>query len=78
MKSRLGTLTPQFASSANLIGDKVLGVDAKAKRIALSIKALTGPPSRPATKPGKPTSMHPPTRDEKFAAFLEKWNARKG
>jgi uncharacterized protein len=63
--------------AGQIVKVKVLGVDAKAKRIALSIKALAGPPSRPVTKPGKPTPMHPPTRDEKFAAFLEKWNAQK-
>jgi uncharacterized protein len=63
--------------AGQIVKVKVLGVDAKAKRIALSIKALTGPPSRLVPKPGKPTPMHAPTRDEKFAAFLEKWNPQK-
>jgi uncharacterized protein len=67
----------EAVKAGQIVKVKVLGVDAKAKRIALSIKALTGPPSRPVTKPGKPTPMRPPTRDEKFAAFLEKWNAQK-
>jgi uncharacterized protein len=63
--------------AGQIVKVKVLGVDAKAKRIALSIKALTVPPPRTATVSGKPNPTHPPTRDEKFAAFLEKWNAGK-
>jgi uncharacterized protein len=64
--------------AGQIVKVKVLNVDAKAKRIALSIKALIAPPSRPATKPGQPTPTSQPMREEKFAAFLEKWNARKG
>ncbi len=63
--------------AGQIVKVKVLGVDAKAKRIALSIKALTGPPLRPVTKPNKAAPMAQHSRDEKFAAFLEKWNAQK-
>lgn len=64
--------------AGQIVKVKVLTVDAKAKRIALSIKALTAPAPRPASKPGQPTPMAQIPRNEKFAAFLEKWNARKG
>ena len=64
--------------AGQIVKVKVLNVDAKAKRIALSIKALTAPPPRPASKPGQPTPAAQIPRNEKFAAFLEKWNARKG
>ena len=64
--------------AGQIVKVKVLNVDAKAKRIALSIKALTAPPPRPASKPGQPTPIALIPRNEKFAAFLEKWNARKG
>jgi uncharacterized protein len=64
--------------AGQIVKVKVLTVDAKAKRIALSIKALTAPAPRPASKPGQPTPIALIPRNEKFAAFLEKWNARKG
>ncbi|HEV2484253.1 MAG TPA: Tex family protein [Terracidiphilus sp.] len=64
--------------AGQIVKVKVLNVDAKAKRIALSIKALTAPPPRPASKPGQSTPTSQTPRNEKFAAFLEKWNARKG
>jgi uncharacterized protein len=64
--------------AGQIVKVKVLNVDAKAKRIALSIKALTAPAPRPASKPGQPTPTAQIPRNEKFAAFLERWNARKG
>ncbi|HZL53518.1 MAG TPA: Tex family protein [Terracidiphilus sp.] len=64
--------------AGQIVKVKVLNVDAKAKRIALSIKALTAPAPRPAGKPGQPTPTAQIPRNEKFAAFLERWNARKG
>ena len=67
----------EAVKAGQIVKVKVLGVDAKAKRIALSIKALTEPPSRPVAKPGKPAPLPQPSRDEKFAAFLDKWNARR-
>ena len=62
--------------AGQIVKVKVLNVDAKAKRIALSIKALTAPAPRPAGKPAAVVQQMP--KNEKFAAFLEKWNAAKG
>jgi uncharacterized protein len=67
----------EAVKAGQIVKVKVLSVDTRAKRIALSIKALTGPSSRPVTNPGKSAPMLHPTRDEKFAAFLEKWNAQR-
>jgi uncharacterized protein len=61
--------------AGQIVKVKVLSVDAKAKRIALSIKALSAPPARQA---GKPPAVQQIPKNEKFAAFLEKWNAAKG
>jgi len=59
---------------------KVLGVDLKAKRIALSIKALTVPAAarsgKPARKPEKFAAKPQPTMDEKLAALSMKWKGR--
>jgi uncharacterized protein len=51
----------------------VLSVDAKAKRIALSIKQLTAPAPRAASKPAPPAPKPQPTMDEKLAALSMKW-----
>jgi uncharacterized protein len=52
---------------------KVLNVDTKAKRIALSIKALSAPAPRPAVKPAaKPQT----TMDEKLTVLSMKWKVR--
>ncbi|HUV68809.1 MAG TPA: Tex family protein [Terracidiphilus sp.] len=64
----------EAVKAGQIVKVKVLNVDAKAKRIALSIKALTAPPARPAAKPAAAQQL---PRNEKFAAFLEKWNANK-
>jgi uncharacterized protein len=65
----------EAVKAGQIVKVKVLNVDAKAKRIALSIKALTAPPPRPAGKPAPVMQQIP--KNEKFAAFLEKWNAAK-
>ena len=67
----------EAVKAGQIVKVKVLSVDAKAKRIALSIKALTETSPRPAMKSGKSAPTQQPTRDEKFAAFLEKWNAQR-
>ena len=67
----------EAVKAGQIVKVKVLSVDTRAKRIALSIKALAEPSSRPAPNPGKSAPMPQPTRDEKFAAFLEKWNAQR-
>jgi uncharacterized protein len=60
---------------------KVLGVDLKAKRIALSIKALTAPAARPVGKPAqkpvqKPVAKPEASMNEKLAALSTKWKVR--
>jgi uncharacterized protein len=60
--------------AGQIVKVKVLSVDAKAKRVGLSIKALTAPAQRPAVKAAVVAQT---PRNEKFAAFLEKWNAQK-
>jgi uncharacterized protein len=67
----------EAVKAGQIVKVKVLGVDMKAKRIALSIKALADAALRPSMKPNKPTAAPQLTRDEKLAAFMEKWNARK-
>ena len=63
----------EAVKTGQIVKVKVLSVDAKAKRIALSIKALTAPPARPAARPAaKPQ----PTMDEKLAALSMKWKSR--
>jgi protein Tex len=52
---------------------QVLSADAKAKRIALSIKALTAKPTnRPAPKQERPK----PTMEDSLAALTSKWKGR--
>jgi uncharacterized protein len=63
--------------AGQIVKVKVLSVDIRAKRIALSIKALAASSLRPVSNPGKSAPMLQPTRDEKFAVFLEKWNAQR-
>jgi uncharacterized protein len=60
----------EAVKTGQIVKVKVLTVDAKAKRIALSIKALSAPTTRPAPKAApKPQ----PTFDEKLAALSSKW-----
>jgi uncharacterized protein len=63
----------EAVKTGQIVKVKVLSVDAKAKRIALSIKALSAALPRPVAKPApKPQ----PTLDEKLAALSSKWKAR--
>jgi uncharacterized protein len=59
--------------TGQIVKVKVLSVDTKAKRIALSIKAMSAPAPRPATRsePKSPASL-----DEKLAALSMKWKVR--
>jgi uncharacterized protein len=73
----------EAVKTGQIVKVKVLGVDAKAKRIALSIKQLTAPATRPLARSGKPaerpemSAPRPqPTMDEKLAALAMKWKAR--
>ena len=70
----------EAVKTGQIVKVKVLAVDTKAKRIALSIKQLTTPTARPATKsaakPEKPAPKPQPTMDEKLAALSMKWKSR--
>ncbi len=66
----------EAVKTGQIVKVKVLSVDVKARRIALSIKALTAPPARHAAKQEKPASKPQPTMDEKLAALSMKWKAR--
>jgi uncharacterized protein len=73
--------------TGQIVKVKVLSVDLKAKRIALSIKQLTAPTPRPMGKPDRPGARQEkpapkpqptpqPTMDEKLAALSTKWKTR--
>lgn len=66
--------------TGQIVKVKVLSVDAKAKRIALSIKQLTTPTPRPgqkpAAKPEKPAPKPQSTLDEKLSFLSTKWKVR--
>jgi uncharacterized protein len=66
----------EAVKTGQIVKVKVLSVDAKAKRIALSIKALTAPATRPAPKQQNPVAAAPATMNEKLAALSSKWKAR--
>lgn len=63
----------EAVKAGQIVKVKVLNVDTKAKRIALSIKALTEPSPRPAPKHAKPA---PQTLNEKLAALSTKWKVQ--
>jgi len=63
----------EAVKTGQIVKVKVLSVDVKAKRIALSIKALTAPSPRPAQKPAPKPQV---TLDEKLAALSMKWKVR--
>jgi uncharacterized protein len=62
--------------TGQIVKVKVLGVDEKARRIALSIKALMAPPARPAAKSGKAAQAPALTMNDKLAALSMKWKGR--
>ncbi len=79
----------EAVKTGQIVKVKVLNVDTKAKRIALSIKQLTAPSearpdksvarpdkllARPAPRPAAPKPQ--PTMDEKLAALSAKWKVR--
>jgi uncharacterized protein len=67
----------EAVKTGQIVKIKVLTVDTKTKRIALSIKALTAQGPRPAAKPSaKPTAKPPATMNEKLAALSTKWKVR--
>jgi len=63
----------EAVKTGQVVKVKVLSVDTKAKRIALSIKALTAPAAKPIAKAApKPEA----TMNEKLAALSSKWKVR--
>ena len=66
----------EAVKAGQLVKVKVLSVDAKAKRIALSIKQLAAPAARPAAREQRPPIKAGPTMDEKLAALSMKWKSR--
>jgi len=66
----------EAVKTGQIVKVKVLSVDAKARRIALSIKALSAPAQRPAPKLEKQVPKPQPTMDEKLAALSTKWKVR--
>ncbi|WP_321470993.1 Tex family protein [uncultured Paludibaculum sp.] len=59
----------EVVKAGQIVKVKVLSADAKTKRIALSIKALQGPP------PQRPQQQKP-SMDDKLAALSSKWKVR--
>ena len=66
----------EAVKTGQIVKVKVLAVDAKAKRIALSIKALSAPSPRPAVKNPPPVPKAQPSMNEKLAALSTKWKVR--
>ncbi len=66
----------EAVKTGQIVKVKVLTVDTKAKRIALSIKALSIPAARPTPKQEKPAPKPPPTMDQKLATLSMKWKVR--
>ena len=66
----------EAVKTGQIVKVKVLSVDAKAKRIGLSIKALTTPAARPAPKKQAAAPATVPTLDDKLAALSAKWRTR--
>ena len=64
----------EVVKAGQIVKVKVLSVDPKIKRIALSIKALQGPPARTPRPPQKPQA--PPSLDDKIASLSSKWKVR--
>jgi uncharacterized protein len=63
----------EVVKTGQIVKVKVLTVDLKAKRIALSIKALTAPSPR---NPAKANPKAQPTIEEKLASLSVKWKVR--
>ena len=64
----------EVVKAGQIVKVKVLSVDPKIKRIALSIKALQAPPARPPRPPQKPQAA--PSLDDKIASLSSKWKVR--
>ncbi len=65
----------EAVKTGEIVKVKVLNVDEKAKRIALSIKALLAPTPRPQTN-NKPPANRTPNMEQKLAELSGKWRVR--
>ena len=81
--SELSNRYVQDASEVVKVGQivkvQVMNADAKAKRIALSMKALQSPAPRTASKPApkpQPKPQPKPSIDDKLNALAERWKSR--
>jgi uncharacterized protein len=66
----------EAVKTGQIVKVKVLSVDMKARRIALSIKALSAPVARPILKREKPVPKAEATMDQKLATLSTKWKVR--
>jgi protein Tex len=65
----------EAVKAGQIVKVKVLTVDSKAKRIALSIKALQAPAAK-SVPPHRTPPPPPPSLDDKLAALSSKWRTR--
>ena len=66
----------EAVKTGQIVKVKVLSVDTKTKRIALSMKALLEPAARPVPKPNIPAPKPQATINEKLATLSMKWKVR--
>jgi uncharacterized protein len=66
----------EAVKTGQIVKVKVLSVDMKAKRIALSIKALFTPVARAVPRREKPAPKPEATMDQKLAALSMKWKVK--
>ena len=66
----------EAVKTGQIVKVKVLSVDTKTKRIALSMKALLEPAARPAPKPNITAPKPQATINEKLATLSMKWKVR--
>ena len=62
----------EFVKAGQIVKVQVISADPKTKRIALSMKALSGPAPSQAPKQARPA----PTMDEKLAVLADRWKKR--
>ena len=63
----------EAVKAGQIVKVKVLNLDLKAKRIALSIKAVTSPAERQAKRPA---ATPQPTMNDKVMALASRWKTR--
>ena len=68
----------EFVKVGQIVKVQVLSADSKTKRIALSMKALAGPPPAPASPKHAPAhaAKAAPTMDDKLAMLANRWKKR--